>query len=216
MKFKHIVFSMIGGCLLAVSANAGAITIMVGDNDGYGYGIADGADLPVTSNDCTWCFDNRTAGELTATDGAQYTDFEAYAYVSFDIAFDVLAYSGINNVIFSMDVSGIQMDWWGASSLLLDGVNFSAGLPVDQGIYGSGVFAFELDAAALADGMLNVSFTGGDGWDHIAFDYFALDFDVASVPEPSVLGLLGLGLVMLGFSGIKKYNINLSGDRSPA
>ena len=53
------------------SVDASLITLMVGDNDGYGFGAAvvpDGGSLPVPG------FDNRSAAEAVATNGAQQTD----------------------------------------------------------------------------------------------------------------------------------------------
>ena len=210
MKLKNVLGAIAGVVVLALSSSAGAITLMIGDNDGYGYGnavVPDGAALPTTSGPpagCTWCFDNRSAAELAATNGAQYTDFEAYAApVNFSFAFDASAYTGISNVMFSMDVTGIQQGTFGASHLYLDGVDVSAGLPSDQGAWGSGVFSFSVSAASLLDGLLNVSFTGGPS-DHIGFDYFALNFDARSVPEPTTLSMLGLGLALLGIATRKR------------
>lgn len=201
MKRKHIFYSILGACLLAVSANSSAIpvTIMIGDNDGYGFGVADGADLPST------IFDNRSAAELAATDGSQNTDFAEVSVVNFTFDFDATAYSSISNVFFTMDVSGIQQSTFGTSTLLLDGVDVSAGLPIDQGALGSGIFSFGVNAADLLDGQLDVSFTGGSSAiDFIAFDYFALDFDSAAVPEPSILTLLGLSLALFGFNSRRR------------
>lgn len=208
MKFKGLLSSLAGASFLALTTSASAITIMIGDNDGYGYGdavVPDGADLPVTAvPGCAWCFDNRSAAELVATDGSQYTDFEAYqAPVTFTIGFDATAYSNISSVLFTMDVTGIQQNAFGPSTLLLDGVDYSAGLPINQGAWGSGVYSFSVSSADLLDGLLDVYFMGGPN-DHIGFDFFALNFDAQDVPEPTTLSMLGLGLVLLGFTTRKR------------
>ena len=202
MKKLGILF-LAGFFLCSLVAPANALTLMVGDTDGYGYGdavVPDGANLPFTDNPTVgngWVFDNRSAAELGATDGSQFTDFEPYGPRSFSFVFDPVpdAFSAT----FTLDVSGIQTASFGASSIFLDSVDFSSMLPTEQGAWGSGVFSAAVDSALLADGVLNVNFVGGPS-DHIAFDYFSLE--IQPVPEPSTMLLIGTGLV--GLAGLRR------------
>jgi hypothetical protein len=180
------------------------VVIRIGDNDGYGYGpgvVPDNSDLPIAdkkdqycfgSNSCSqynsrptcveapgcgwvdWQFDNQNSE--SGGNGAQYTDKVFYGPgFTFTISFTPMA--NIGQAQFSMDVSGIQSSSWGASSIHLDGVNYSSMLPADQGTFGSNVvYSALLNQADVSDGALSVSFQGGtvNGGDAIAFDYFEL------------------------------------------
>jgi hypothetical protein len=160
------------------------VNIMIGDNDGYGYGIADGQTLPISSNpDYNWIFDNREPVERTAIDGSQHTDYEPYnsRRFSFTIVFPPINPMSFSAAAFIYDVSGIQEAGFGSSSLFLDSV--SVELPEAQGTFGSGVYTIPInDPSILEDGKITVTFQGGEGanpgvWnpDAIAFDFFELD-----------------------------------------
>lgn len=202
MKKRMLCIVAIISLLIAASiVPSYAVIMIIGDNDGYGYGdssVPDGADLPTTADPMgTWVFDNRDAAELAAADGSQYTDWEPYAQR--DFSFTISGIPETFSATFSMDVSGIQESWFGASSLYLDGDDYSSMLPYDQGPFGSGLLSTSVDVALLTDGALNVHFLGSSA-DHIAFDYFCLE--VNEVPEPTSLIILGTGF--LGFLGFGK------------
>ena len=84
-----------------VSGTILPLTTSIGDNDGYGYGIADNADTPEV------LFDNRSPEELLATDGSQFTDHAASPSLS---AIDfVLPLRGILiSATVTLDVQGLQ------------------------------------------------------------------------------------------------------------
>jgi hypothetical protein len=147
--------------------------VVIGDNDGYGFSppVADGDDLTLT------LFDNREDAETDAQDGSQYTDYAAAERKSFifDINFTTVDPLYFDFATFTLDVAGLEQDSYGVSSLLLDGTDYSASLPRNQGMYGSEIIEITLDdISVFEDGTLTVNFQGGDGWDFIAFDYFIL------------------------------------------
>src|SRR5687768_40906 len=58
--------------LVMAMSSASAASWMIGDDDGYGAGIPDNANH--SFNGFTANYDGRSAAEMAATDGAQYTD----------------------------------------------------------------------------------------------------------------------------------------------
>jgi len=68
---------MVASCVVVAGAQAAPITILVGDNDGFGAGIPDGGDGSIITNFETGfdAFDFRSVEEVNATDGAHATDF---------------------------------------------------------------------------------------------------------------------------------------------
>lgn len=183
------------------------IVDMIGDNDGYGYGatvVPDGIDLPYTDNPVEgagWLFDNRSADELAAVNGAQATDVEDMTGVTFHHTFDMSLFKSLCSATFTIDISGVQQGIFGGySHLYLDGVEMTDFLSLDQYAWGSNVLTYNVDLAMLSDGALDVTF---DKWadDHVAVDFTALTVageGACPVPEPATMFLMGLGLAGAG------------------
>ncbi len=167
--------------------------IMIGDNDGYGYGsdvVPDNEDLPFSDDPVNnWIFDNREPSEISATDGSQYTDMEPYDYMyfSFTIPFDPVDSDIFYCAFFTLDVSGLQSELYGAKSLYLDGEDFSSALQYkEQGAFGSEVIDIYIGESYSylftndTNRDLTVEFYGGYycpdcDLDSIAFDYLSLE-----------------------------------------
>jgi hypothetical protein len=165
------------------------ILITIGDNDGYGYGatiVPDNSDLPpcIDQQGCIdperdWIFDNRESSESSATDGSQYTDSELYVpgypNANFTITFSPVDPSTFMEAQFTLDVSGIQTEIFGASSLSLDDNDYSSYLPQEQQTFGSAVISIPItDSSLFTDGSLTVHFQA-DFWDATAIDFFQLE-----------------------------------------
>ncbi len=126
-----------------------------------------------------WIFDNRESSEISATNGSQYTDSELYQLgypnANFTITFTPVDPSTFWYAQFTLDVSGIQTASWGASSLYLDGINYSSYLPQEQGTFGSQVVSIVInDSSLFEDGSLTVHFQAGY-YDTTAIDFFQLE-----------------------------------------
>ena len=68
----------LAGLLALAAAPVSATTWMIGDNDGYGAGIPDNANHPFNGSSAN--YDGRSAAEMAATNGAQYTDTYSTTY----------------------------------------------------------------------------------------------------------------------------------------
>ena len=185
-------------------AFATPITITIGDNDGFGLGIADNAALPGLDP-----FNLRSAAEAAATDGRQQTDIYSALNTPVATSFElVFAFGGLlTDAAFEVDFADLQALGFGQLGVTFNGVTQPFLFNIQLASGATSVRSFTLSPTALANanaaGQLIVGINRGASADALAFDYFKFSgnlFDSQSpevVPEPGTFVLLGLGLVGL-------------------
>jgi hypothetical protein len=189
----------------ATPALATPITITIGDNDGFGLGIADNAALPGLDP-----FDTRSAGEVAATDGQQQTDIFSALTTPVATSFElVFAFDGVlTDGVLEIDLADFQgLGCGGVMAMSFNGIAQFGLLNINLPSQGTSVRQFALGAAAIqtanATGQFVVGIDRGVSCDAVAFDYFKFSGNLATteipevVPEPSTFMLLGLGLAGL-------------------
>lgn len=206
--------------LVGTPAYASSITVLVGDKDGFGIGLAPGANLPWLAP----IYDERSAAEKVATNGAQLTDtFSAlYSGTESDCPNGCTPNSDTGYVIFQfkglLQSASLTILMGDFESLvhqpMLANIN---GVPINF-FFNHGrqktateqlVLTSQMIDAANRDGEVRLfldhrafwddnNYANSWGtWDYIAFDYFELNGEVAPVPEPGTFLLLGAGLAGL-------------------
>lgn len=193
----------------AQQASAAPIDLMIGDNDGFGYGalaVPDGS--PLLDN--LEADDRRSASEKAAANGAQQTDLYSALtdYTSDGLplalpdAFDVIfPFVGqLTSATFSLDMGGFETSLWGALGVSFNGIAQPGLFNFNDGQFGTAVRSFVLGADAIAAAnaaqQFVVNISRGSSVDGVAFDYFRLTGDAVQndpVPEPTTLLLLGSG-----------------------
>lgn len=199
-SFRFAVSSL---ALLAATATSSwaAISITIGDNDGYGFGdgaVPDNADLL----NINLPEDRRSLAEAAATNGAQQTDFYSAVFGPLPETFDVVFPLGGQQMLsatLTIDMGGFQVSDFGPILASYNGVLQPGLLNFDDGPFGTAVRTFSLGAAAIAAANFadefRVTFERAGSTDAIAFDYFRLDAETAAVPELSsftTFAVLGL------------------------
>ena len=225
----------------AAPAAASSITLLVGDKDGFGLGLTSGQQLPCLTNpgwspggpsnqaNCiSPTFDWRSAGEQTATNGAQLTDTYSALYsgsesdcsgagmactLNGETGLVVMPFAG---ALTSGTLSFLMADFEAAQNrpMLADingiAVDFSFNHGYRELGLGTFVLTPEMLAAANAAGEVRLfldhrsAFFGPNhpgnfgSFDYVAFDYFELQAEV--VPEPGTWVLFGTGVLALAVS----------------
>lgn len=181
-------------------AHAGTWTI--GDNDGYGMGIADNANHPFDGFNAN--YDGRSAAEAAATNGAQFTDTYSTTHGSYGPQAGSVAtftFTGLSNgwTQGSMwfDMADFQASTFGATVVTYNGIvqnwAFNDGFPTTK------IRFFDLTADVLASinmtGELIIAIDRANSADFYGFDFVLLSdrqgSDGIDVPEPASMLLFG-------------------------
>ncbi len=204
--------------LMSLAIPAWATTWMIGDNDGYGAGIADNANhtFDGTSPYTNMPYDNRSAAEKAATNGAQFTDtysttHPGYSPQSGTIATFSFAGLGSGWTAGSMwfDMADFQATTFGAVSVTYNG--FAQNWAFNDGYPMTVVRYFDLSTEVIdsinATGVLNVVIDRNNSTDFYGFDFALLSDQYGvdtnpPVPEPATVFLFGIGL--LGLAGVSR------------
>lgn len=191
----------------ASSASAASFSMMIGDDDGYGFGLADngvttGADIG------TFPADFRDAAETVATDGSQHTDINSAVFspLAETANFVFSGFGGtVTSATLTIDIGGLQLSAFGETLSSFNGV-LQGILALDQGIFQTNVLSFALDAAALAnvnaDGFFDFGMDRNGNTDAIFIDYVSFSGEMSPVPVPAA-GLLLLG-ALGGLVGLRR------------
>lgn len=196
--------------LALAMGSASAASWMIGDDDGYGIGIPDNANHTFVNP----IKDFRSAGEVAATDGAQYTDTYSTAHPGYSPQAGTTAtfsFTGLGNgwTQGSMwfDMADFQASTFGAVSVTFNGIvqnwAFNDGYPSTK------VRFFNLDQNVVDSinnlGVLSIVIDRNQSGDFYGFDYARLDSQaVPSIPEPSTYAMMGLGLGALALAARRR------------
>lgn len=207
-----LLLSAATAALLSYSAaHAASVTVTIGDNDGYGVGIADNG---AASNG--QLEDNRSAAEVSATDGSQFTDAYGALFVgddrphsvdSADIIFDFVG--TLLSGWLTVDMGDLQADQ--ATTPYTAAINGVA-IPFDfqDGFMATRVRSYVLTtdmlAAANMSGQVILTIDRAGSNDLVWFDYFELSGTTsdAVVPIPAAAPLFAAGLAAFGARRRKK------------
>src|SRR5579871_641905 len=184
--------------MVAGSSQAAIIDVLVGDKDGFGFGCSN---TGTCSNLNSPSIDNRSAGEASAVNGAQFTDIYSALFPgngpnSVSTGDILLPFSGtlFTGAILSVAVGDLQSDVFGAFTANINGTAVSFNFP--DGRFVTAIHTFTLDstetAAANAAHQVDLHLDRNGSGDFVAFDWFELTGEgSAATPEPATMALMG-------------------------
>jgi len=198
------------GSLAFAMGSASATTWMIGDNDGYGIGLPDNADHPF--NGSTANFDGRSAAEVAATNGAQYTDTYSTTHPGYSPhgseTVATFSFTGLGSGWTAgstwFDMADFQASTFGPVSVTYNGIvqnwAFNDGFPHTT------VRFFDLQQDVIDSinltGQLDVVIDRNLSGDFYGFDYAMLSSKTGrdtAIPEPETYALMAAGLGVLAW-----------------
>jgi hypothetical protein len=221
MRRISIFALLLAAVAFARPAAASSITVLVGDKDWFGTNLPYGSSVPWNAPPNP-LYDGRSVGETGASNGAQLTDLYSALFFDYpcspstdpgcspnkDTGSVFFPFSGIlQSGSISMLMGDFEATTWGPMTVDINGVpipfDFEDGF--QQTAFRTFALTPSMIAAANADGVVRLTFdhrgaygdSNIDPWgsfDYVAFDYFEMNAEVAPVPEPGTMVLVGLGL----------------------
>ena len=198
--------------MAAATAPAYAASYLIGDNDGYGVGVCDNCPHPF--NGSTANHDGRSAAEMAALSGAQYTDTYSTTHPGYGPQPGTVAtftFSGLGGPLWTVghleiDMADFQASTFGAVITHFNGIlepfAYNDGFP-NTFIRHYALSQPVLDSINLL-GSLTITIDRNLSGDFYGFDYLRLN-DVRdplpppAIPEPETYALMLAGLGLMGF-----------------
>ena len=205
----------LAGLLALAAAPVSATTWMIGDNDGYGAGIPDNASHPFNGSSAN--YDGRSAAEMAATNGAQYTDTYSTTHPGYGPQPGTVAtfvFEGLGNgwTEGSMwfDMADFQASTFGAVNTTYNGI--AQNWAFNDGFPSTKIRFFDLAQDVIDSinslGSLTVAIDRAGSGDFYGFDFALLsdrvgdNTNIGEVPLPAAVWLFGSGV--MGLLGLRR------------
>ncbi len=196
MKLK----ALAGSLLICATLSAGYVS-RIGDDDGYGIGIPNGANHPF--NGLSANYDGRSAAEAAATDGAQFTDTYSTTHPGFGpqagtvATFIWTSVPMLTQAFLLIDMADFQASTFGAVAVTFNGI--AQNWAFNDGFPSTRIRDFQLGQDVVDSinllGSLTVVIDRNASGDFYGFDFAELREGV--VPEPGTWAMLGTGLLLV-------------------